>query len=308
MAGCALCKVREAEIRLDYARMGLCVDCFIKFYERKVGGTIKKFRMFPSDGRVAVAVSGGKDSGALLHVLRTLYPDLELTAIHLNLGIEGYSKECEDAVRKLAVSLDVNLKVFHLEEEGFTIQKLAETNHRRRICSLCGLVKRYWLNRIAYDLGVETLATGHTLDDLAKTALNHYIHGDVESLLKLKPVLPSNLEKKLVGRVKPLCEVTGFENSAYVNYVGVPYTPLRCRFSRRGGEDRKEVIVQNILKVMPSFRHVFFKSHLKRFIPILEKGYEIESDLKECCICGMPTSRDVCAYCALKDSLERKKD
>lgn len=304
MARCRFCGAERAEVYLDYARLSLCGECFKKFYERKVGETVERYRMLPRRGGVAVAVSGGKDSGSLLYVLRRLYPDLKLTAVYLNLGIEGYSDRCEDVVRRLAELTGVQLKVFDLEgEEGFTVGDLASTRFRRKVCSACGVVKRYWMNRITYEMGLNVVATGHNLDDMVEFALNHYVHGDVEALVRLKPVLPSVMGGKLVAKVKPLCHVTGFEDLMYAEYTGIPYRSVDCPFASGRGYERRKAMVKNILEVMPNFRHVFFKSHLKRLLPVLEEGWRRGFKLGECRVCGMPSTGDVCSYCRLKKVL-----
>ncbi|MCS7131331.1 MAG: hypothetical protein NZ934_01165, partial [Hadesarchaea archaeon] len=81
----------SAEIYLDYARLNLCPTCFKKFFEKKVRSTISKYGMIKPHDKVLVAASGGKDSSALLFALKHLYPDMELEALHINLGISGYS-------------------------------------------------------------------------------------------------------------------------------------------------------------------------------------------------------------------------
>ncbi|RLI28229.1 MAG: TIGR00269 family protein, partial [Candidatus Hecatellales archaeon] len=122
MARCRLCG-GQGDFKLDYARLWLCRKCFAeRFFPNRVRKTVEKYKMFSSEGRVAVAVSGGKDSASLLHSLVQAFPALKLIAVHLNLGIEGYSEEAEEACRELCRSLNVELKVYSLrEEEGFTI-------------------------------------------------------------------------------------------------------------------------------------------------------------------------------------------
>ncbi len=69
MAGrCRVCG-SPAYVRLEYANLQLCKDDFIRFFERRVKRTIERYGMFEKGSRVAVAVSGGKDSVALLHAL-----------------------------------------------------------------------------------------------------------------------------------------------------------------------------------------------------------------------------------------------
>jgi tRNA(Ile)-lysidine synthase TilS/MesJ len=82
-------------VQIPYAKLSLCPSCFIDFYRAKVRKTVEEFKMFREDDTVGVAVSGGKDSAALLHVLREAFPRLRLKALHINLGIPEYSDHCQ---------------------------------------------------------------------------------------------------------------------------------------------------------------------------------------------------------------------
>jgi hypothetical protein len=68
-AVCTLCKRRGAFFFRPYSGERLCKECFAVSIEDKVKATIAKYHMFDFDDRIAVAVSGGKDSISLLRVL-----------------------------------------------------------------------------------------------------------------------------------------------------------------------------------------------------------------------------------------------
>ena len=93
---CSKCRSANAEVQIPYARMNLCPSCFMGFYRARVRKTVEEFKMFREDDAVGVAVSGGKDSAALLHVLREAFPRLGLKALHINLGIPEYSTHCQE--------------------------------------------------------------------------------------------------------------------------------------------------------------------------------------------------------------------
>jgi len=57
---------------------------------------------------------------------------------------------------------------------------------------------------------------------------------------------------------------------------------------------------------MPNFRHVFFKSHVKRLQPALQAEEEAVS-VRECTRCGMPTSGEVCSFCKIVSTLTKRK-
>jgi 3'-phosphoadenosine 5'-phosphosulfate sulfotransferase (PAPS reductase)/FAD synthetase len=69
---CTVCKQRESFFYRKYSGQRLCRKCFGESVESKVRATITKYHMLEFDDRLAVAVSGGKDSLSLLHILAKL--------------------------------------------------------------------------------------------------------------------------------------------------------------------------------------------------------------------------------------------
>jgi uncharacterized protein (TIGR00269 family) len=285
-----------AEIYLDYARSNLCPDCFKEFFEKKVKSTILKYDMVKRDDKVIVAASGGKDSSTLLFVLRELFPKIELKAVHINLGIEGYSDECEQKFRELVDYVGVDFVVFDLKKElGISIDDFKNTIYRRRLCSPCGTIKRYLMNKLAYEEKFTKLATGHNLDDVVEVMFNNYLHGEIDQLVKLKPVLLST-HPKLVAKVKPLWEMTEMENMFYASYYDIPFRAVECPLSKGARSLERKRLLNSMASKIHGFKHTFVKSHVNRILPLLEKSVDFPP-LIECGSCGMPSSDNVCAFC-----------
>jgi tRNA(Ile)-lysidine synthase TilS/MesJ len=151
---------------------------------------IEKHRMFAPEDKVGVMVSGGKDSAALLAILKKLYPEQRIYAIHLNLGIRYYSDFAEDAVKKLCEKLNVPLIVYNLKEkDGFSIDDFIFTNFKNKICSVCGAVKRYYFSKLAKENGINVICTAHHLDDVLSTMISIFFQGDFLGLSRLGPVI-----------------------------------------------------------------------------------------------------------------------
>jgi len=287
----------EAAVGIDYANVYFCRGCFKEFFEKKVRSTVLKYAMIKPDDRVLVAVSGGKDSSSLLFALRKVFPELKIEAFHINLGIKGYSKESEQKVLRLVDFVKTNLIVFDLEKElGISIEDFKNTVYKGKICSPCGVVKRYLINKVAYEKGFTKVATAHTLDDVVALLFNSYLQGDVDGLVRLKPVLPST-HTKFVAKIKPLWEITDRECLVYTLFCDLPYVSQPCPL---GGEttkmrERKELIGELSTKIR-GFKHIFLKSHMKRMLPLLEASAKMPS-LIECEICRMPSSERICAFC-----------
>jgi tRNA(Ile)-lysidine synthase TilS/MesJ len=109
---CSACSRREAFFFRFYSGERLCRKCFTESIEAKVRATITKYRMFRFDDRIAVAVSGGKDSLSLLHILAKMerrHPKASLVAVIVDEGIRGY----RDEALKIAVETCRDLGIDH---------------------------------------------------------------------------------------------------------------------------------------------------------------------------------------------------
>jgi len=251
--------------------------------------------MFKPDDAVGVAVSGGKDSAALLHGLSKAFPNAHLVALHVDLGIKNYSKHCRDKVESLANTLNVELHVFDLKEEkGFTIDDFKKTFFRRKICSPCGTIKRHVFEELAQRTGVKVLATGHNLDDMVGIMLNNFFSGNWAQLVRLKPVLHPFTSNQTL-KVKPLIRTSEIENLLYCLYADIPFREVDCPHSSGTRTVKSIELLEALSKKNPSFRQQALKSFLK-LIPFLEEKIE-KPKLTTCKICGFPSSSEVCAYC-----------
>jgi len=295
MAGCRLCRTGKAEVRLAYARLKLCSRCFVKrFFPNRVRRTVEAHKMFQAKARVAVAVSGGKDSAALLHSLHEAFPALKLTAIHLDLGIPSYSEAAKRSVRELCQSLGVELKIYDLKaEEGFTIGDFKATSYGRKLCAVCGVVKRRRLGRIAAQLKVDALATGHNLDDTVESLLAAFTSGDLQQLVRLKPKLTA--QPPFPVKVKPLYRTPEADTALYAYLTGLKFHGAVCPYAE-GSRSLRDKRFLNLWEAEePGFKYRLLAS-FEKIIPLMEK--EIPSPTyTRCRVCGLPSSQPVCADC-----------
>src|SRR3990170_991221 len=100
---CTLCKRKEPFFHRVYSGERLCKKCFAKSVEDKVRASIVKYKMLNYSDRVAVAVSGGKDSISLLHIISSMerkFPKASLVAVTVDEGIKGYRDEALEIAEK----------------------------------------------------------------------------------------------------------------------------------------------------------------------------------------------------------------
>jgi len=301
---CSRCHVRKAFLRLGYARMSLCEECFVKFVERKVERTLREYDMIERSDKLLVALSGGKDSSALLHIIKGLAPDIKLICLHIDLGVEGFSEQWRHKAEELASQEGVELEVVKLKDLlGCTMSELALRH--RKVCSPCGLARRYILNYYGNLRGATKIATGHNLDDVLAVLWDLYVAGDLLEAVKLQPATRL-MHPKALPRIKPLIELTDFELKAYVDIKALPYSPARCPFGRESKLNKRKKIIDAIESMRPSFKHTFLKAHIKRVSPLLSPLLSSRAtDWKSCTRCGMPSKGEVCGMCQLKEHLKK---
>jgi tRNA(Ile)-lysidine synthase TilS/MesJ len=213
-------------------RLNLCAAHLLEWVPGMVARTIDKYAMFSPGERVLVAVSGGKDSLSLWDILIRLGYQTE--GVYINLGIDHqrYSDVSEEKVRAFAEAQgSLPLCVVDVGETyGKAVPDLARTRRGRRACSVCGLVKRHIMNRVASEGGYAAVATGHNLDDEAATLLGNVLHWQAGYLLRQAPVLPE-IHPRLARKVKPLCHLYEREMAAYALLRGIDYIEEECPFS-----------------------------------------------------------------------------
>ncbi len=254
--------------------------------------------MLEHTSRVLIAVSGGKDSSALLATLAGFSDDVEILPFHIDLGIPGYSEKCREAVEELCKGLGLKPLIFKLETEGFTMADVAKKY--KKPCSPCGTIKRYWMNKVSIERKVDLVLTGHNLDDTIEVLFQAYLTGSVHTIAKTKPKLERIGD--LIGRAKPLIRHTDLETLYFSSINELPFVVAECPYSRGSRSIRRKKLIEKIARDIPNFKHTFLSTHLKTFQPLLAEKTRLPP-LRKCKRCGMPASAEVCSYCKLKERI-----
>lgn len=295
-ARCSVCG-EPAVARVEYARKWFCGAHFAGYVEGKVLGALERYRLVERGWRVLAAVSGGADSAAMLGVLAKASVALgfRLAAVHVDLGIEGFSEASRRAVEELCGSLGVPLAVVSLPEvAGVGLPELAR-RARRPVCSVCGAVKRYLVNVAAAEAGADVVALGHHADDLLAYAVKNFLFQRLPELAKLGPKTEST--GGLVGRVRPLYEVYKSEASLYARLSGLPFTEERCPYSPdRSVEDEVRAFLDSVEARRPGFK-ISLARGLARNAGLWGQGPR--SPPRACRVCGAPSEGELCSFCRL---------
>ncbi len=278
-------KMKEKNLKAD--------EKFLALVEKKVRDAIKKYRLFSKQDKIAVAASGGKDSTTLLFILKKLGYKIEAITIDSHIGC--YTQENLENLRTTCKKLNVRLhEVSFRKVFGASLCYLRDKIKKCRSCTVCGVLRRYLLNKKAREIHAKKLAVGHTLDDEAQSIVMNLLKNMPELNARLGPASNSLNEALFVQRVKPLYEVREKEVVSYSKIMGFPVKYCRCpcavdgfRFAVRGFLDEQE-------KQNPVIKENIVKTFLKN-----QSNKKAKQHHSLCKNCGEVSSKGFCKVCEL---------
>jgi tRNA 2-thiocytidine biosynthesis protein TtcA len=156
-----------------------------------LGKAIREYDMIENGDRVAVAVSGGKDSFALLYMLKERLAWIpiryDLLAVHLDMGFEGTQPQrIEQACRQMGIE-------FYMEKTDYGIKAHGPDN-KENPCFLCSWLRRKHLFQLANTLNFSKIAFGHNKDDIIETLfLNMFFSGELSTMLPKQSLFKGSL-------------------------------------------------------------------------------------------------------------------
>lgn len=291
---CSRCG-QPAVARIPYAKLNLCSLHFTEYLENRVVSFARRWNV----GRVKnvlLALSGGKDSLSLAVIATKRKDELgfqKLIGFHIDLGIGEYSRLSRSAVEKLCHKLGLACVVSDLKSLiGFSLPELV-LKVKRPPCSLCGLLRRYILNAASVEIGVDAVALGHHMDDILVFALkNILIKGDIGEV-KMTP-LAKGIEGFLSTRIKLLYEVYEDDLKLYADLSNIEYVTTECPYKH---VDFITYSVRNLLENLENYNPGFKIALIRRLTR--KEAEEAPAGLKQCRICGLPSSHDICGVCRL---------
>jgi uncharacterized protein (TIGR00269 family) len=310
---------RDAVMHAAYSGAHLCPDHLRRSVEKRVRRRVREDGMVPDDATPdspdtwVVGLSGGKDSVVMTSILAETFgadPRVELVALSIHEGIEGYRDESLAACRELTDDLDLRHQVVSYEEElDVRMDDVVEDDPEGMApCAYCGVFRRDLLESHAADLGADKLLVGHNLDDAAQTALMNLFEGDVRQMAKqydasLAP-FDERAESAFVPRAKPLRDVPEKEVALYARFSDLPVHMHECPHASEAyrGEVREHLLA--LEENHPGLRHSVVAGYeeLAELAALRYRG-DAGPDLSPCGECGSLTAGDVCRKCSLLASM-----
>ena len=299
---CTTCKA-EAVVALPSHHAGFCEPCFLAFFTRQVEKGIRKGKLFTFDDKILVALSGGKDSLALMLILRELGYDV--TGLHIDLAIPHSSIKARRTVEAFCEKHGLELIIKDMALEGLAIPEVKK-RLRRPICSACGKIKRYFFNKAALDGGFTVLATGHNLDDEIARLFSNVLRWDVSYLSDQGPFLPA--VGGFAAKVKPLYRLSEFETANYAFLKGIDWHWSPCPYSPGATFTYYKTLWAALEEKMPGRKLDFYLGFLKNGRAAFARQEEMDGEkVAPCAHCAYPTSGGVCGVCRIRESLEEEQ-
>jgi uncharacterized protein (TIGR00269 family) len=257
--------------------------------------------MFSPTDRVAVAVSGGKDSLTMLMILKKLskkFEQTKITAVTIDEGIAGYREEAVDLASDYCKKLNVDHLVVTFEElYGSGLDDfLRGKQNRLSACSYCGVFRRKAINVAARRIGATKIATAHNLDDVVQTYLLNLFQGDADRFARFSPVL-RDPRGGFLPRVKPLCEVPEKEVALYGYTEGLEFQSESCPYMMEALRNELRTIVNRLEVSHPGVTFTAYRAMTK--LRDLAEPNVISSELHACRSCGEPTPLELCEACRM---------
>lgn len=272
---------------------------FKKYVEKKIRETIRKYSLFTKKDRIAVAVSGGKDSTVCLYLLKKLGYDVE--GITIDAVIGNYTKKNLENLKKVCEDNKIKLHIISFREEfGMSLcyikSVLKEKGYDYSSCMICGVLKRYLLNKYARKLKFDCLATGHNLDDEAQAFLMNVLRNDFKLAQRQGPAPGIAKSKKFIKRVKPLYLIKEEEVERYSKLMKFPVNYGICPCSVDAYRRQYINFLNEFEKKHPSVKYNILKFH-----ETMKENLKKQKNLKvgTCEICKEPSSKELCKACTI---------
>ena len=302
MPCCTKCQKEESLYYRAYSGEYLCKKCFLRSIESKAAKTISKYSMIEYGDKVAVGVSGGKDSLSLLYVLKMLFDQHpnngnELVAVTIDEGIKGYRDESLQIVKDFCAQLHIESKVvsyqslFGIDMDQAMVQR---SSQKISSCSMCGTFRRRAIDIAAETVEADIVATAHNMDDQLQTFMINLLAGDVERIGWIYPE-PVQYTQTGMKKVKPFVEIYEYEIAFYALQRDIPFQSEECPYMNESIRTDLREFFNRLERDHPGIKYNAYRSMTK--ISKVLRSSMPPSQTKKCSRCARVSTGDICSVC-----------
>lgn len=301
---CGRCE-NTAVYSRKYSGENFCSACFSDSILRKTAKSISKYNMIKNDDLVCVAVSGGKDSLALLHILEKMSKNHNfiLQVVTIDEGIPGYRNEALEIVNNFCSKINVNHSVYSYKklfdltlDEALNLREGEKTSS----CSICGTLRRRAIDYAAKEIGADVIATGHNLDDNLQSFFINLLSGDTNKIGWMGP----DTSKNSLRKIKPFCEIYESEIVFYAFTNQIPFQTEPCPHMSEGIRTEIREFLNTLENNHAGVKNNLFKSSLKISEIVKDSN---NKEKRSCPKCGSECTGKICSVCDLVLKLNDKR-
>ncbi|MBI4452567.1 TIGR00269 family protein [Candidatus Woesearchaeota archaeon] len=290
-----------------YSGEKLCKNHFVEYFENKVFKTIRQFDLLDKEENIGVALSGGKDSLTVLSILNRLSkenPKIKINAVAIDEGIAGYRDKTLITAKEFCGKNNIKLHIFSYKEEfGLTLDEILKILDVKP-CTICGIFRRYLLNKKSRELKLTKLATGHNLDDECQSILMNQMRNDIKSSARLGPKVGLMKNELFVQRIKPLYLCTEKEVTTYAFINGLLDTFSECPNAIHSFRAQVRDTLNGLENKFSGTKYSIVNSFLQT-LPFLKEKFK-NGEIKICKNCNEPSANEVCNACIYVEKLKNK--
>ena len=220
---------------------------------------IEEYKMIEEGDKIAICLSGGKDSITMLHAFKALqrfYPKhFDIIAISIDPGFEFFDTEF---LRKICSDLEIPLFIekSNAKEIVFDIRK------EKNPCSLCANLRRGAINSVAIEQGCNKIALGHNQDDVIETFLLNLLY--TGSIGTFAPM--SYMDRTKITLIRPLIYTPEKETKRFIKKNNLSVMPVVCPMDGKSKREDMKNLIFTLSKTIPMVRANLFGA-IKRTLP-----------------------------------------
>ena len=223
---------------------------------------VKDYQMIQEGDKIAVCISGGKDSMMMAVCMKRLqrYSKVPFEVEYLVMD-PGYAPENRQKIIDNAAKLEIPIKIFDTKIFNSVV------NVKQNPCYLCARMRRGYLYKNAQELGCNKIALGHHFDDVIETILMGMLYGS-----QVQTMMPKIHSENFEGMqlIRPLYMVREDDIISWSKYNGLEFIQCACRFTEQakmhddgsGTSKRQEIkeLLKRLRAISPAIDMNIFRS------------------------------------------------
>lgn len=244
----------HGEFKFPLTSQYFCSSCFSLKFEKKI---LRRIPRYVRGHTISIALSGGKDSTTLLHILRKYSKKLRITmlvAIILEEEIPTIQSSREKVINKLKANYpEIQfIQKSYSELFGYSLPHIVQQSDKQELgytpCAICGVLRRHGILRLALEIGVDFIATGSTLQDEAETTILNLMRGNpwknYRDQIEYHPVDSISLP----SRIKPLARTSEKTIRQYTSISDLPFVKNKCLYADRSLRSQISTFLTTVAK------------------------------------------------------------